>query len=143
MILNPYLSFPGNCEEAFTFYKSVFGGEFDYIGRFGEMPPQEGMPPLSEEDARKIMHVSLTIGPNQVLMGSDDGGEWGPPHVAGNNVTLSLTASTQKEADEIFAKLAEGGVITMPLENTFWGDYFGMCTDQFGIHWMMSWKEKE
>ncbi len=78
MTINPYLNFDGNCEEAFNFYKSVFGQEFMYIGRFGEMPPQEGMPPISEEFKRRIMHVSLKVG-DTILMGSDTGGDWAPP----------------------------------------------------------------
>ena len=134
--INPYLTFKGNCEEAFNHYKSVFGGEFTYIGRFGEMPPQEGKS-MPAEDADKIMHVSLPIGSNQ-LMGSDTGGEWAAHTVIGNNYSISVSADSKEDADRIFNGLAEGGNITMPLADTFWGDYFGMCTDRFGINWMMS-----
>ncbi|TKC13236.1 VOC family protein [Pedobacter polaris] len=137
---NTYLTFNGNCEEAFTFYKSVFGGEFNYIGRFNEMPPQEGSEAMSEEDGNKIMHVSLPIG-TSILMGSDTGGEWASSFVPGNNFSISITAASKAEADQLFLGLADGGTITMPLNDTFWGDYFGMLTDKFGINWMMSFNE--
>ncbi len=140
-ILNPYLTFLGNCEEAFNFYKSIFGGEFSYVGRFNEMPPQKGME-LSEEDANKIMHISLPISKETILMGSDTGGEWAPTTVVGNNITLSITAESKEEADRFFSSLSDGGKATMPMNQTFWGDYFGMCTDKFGINWMVSFNEK-
>ncbi|WP_430612281.1 VOC family protein [Flavobacterium sp. JP2137] len=137
---NTYLTFNGNCEKAFDFYKSVFGGEFTYIGRFGEMPASEDYT-VSDSDKNKVMHVSLPIG-TSVLMGSDCGGDWAPSFVQGNNFSVSVSAATKAEADQIFKALAVGGKITMPLENTFWGDYFGMLTDQFNINWMMSFDEK-
>ena len=135
--VNPYLNFKGNCEEAFNFYKSVFGGEFGYLGRFGEMPPQEGMS-MPDEDKNKIMHVSLPMSNGSMLMGSDTGGEWAPNTVIGNNISLSLNAQSRDEADKIFNALSAGGKVTMPMNDTFWGDYFGMCTDKFDINWMMS-----
>ena len=135
--INPYLTFLGDCEAAFNFYKSVFGGEFTYLGRFKDMPPQEGME-LSEADQNKIMHVSLPISKETVLMGSDTGGEWAPNTVVGNNFSLSVTAEGKEQADEFFNKLSEGGKVTMPMQEVFWGDYFGMCTDKFGINWMIS-----
>jgi PhnB protein len=133
---NTYLNFNGNCEDAFIFYKSVFGGDFNYIGRFNEMPPQEGYM-MSEEGGNKIMHVSLPIG-TSILMGSDTGGEWASSFVHGNNFSVSITADSKEEADRLFGGLAEGGNVTMALNETFWGDYFGMLTDKFGINWMMS-----
>ena len=135
--INPYLTFTGNCEEAFNFYKGVFGGEFTYIGRFNEMPPQEGATPMSEEDGNKIMHVSLPIG-NNVLMGSDTGGEWAPQAIVGNNFSISVSPDSKEDTDRMFNGLAAGGNVTMPMGDTFWGDYFGMCTDKFGINWMFS-----
>ncbi|WP_294818322.1 VOC family protein [uncultured Flavobacterium sp.] len=138
---NTYLNFNGNCEEAFNFYKSVFGGDFTYMGRFGDMPESDDYK-VPDSDRDKIMHVSLPIG-KSVLMGSDTGGEWAPAFKQGNNFSISVTAGSKEEADTLFAALAEGGNITMPLENTFWGDYFGMLTDKFGINWMMSYNENE
>ncbi len=136
--VNVYLNFNGNCEEAFNFYKSVFGGEFPYIGRFKDMPPQEGMPPLPEDMANKIMHVSLPISKETMLMGSDTGGEWAPDFVQGNNFSISINADNQEEADRLFNELSKGGKVTMPMANTFWGDYFGMFADKFAINWMVS-----
>ena len=138
---NTYLNFNGNCEAAFNFYKSVFGGEFMYMGRFGEMPNNEEYK-VPEADKNKVMHVSLPIG-TSVLMGSDCGGEWAPTFKQGNNFYVSVTADSKEEADRIFNALLAGGQITMPLANTFWGDYFGMLTDQFGINWMMSYNEQQ
>jgi PhnB protein len=135
--INPYLTFKGNCEEAFNFYKSVFGGEFTYLGRFNEMPPQEGAPSMPEEEGNKIMHVSLPIGNNQ-LMGSDTGGEWAAQTIIGNNFSVSVNPNSKEDTDRIFNALAAGGHTTMPMGDTFWGDYFGMCTDKFGINWMLS-----
>lgn len=135
-LINPYLTFNGNCEEAFNFYKSVFGGDFTYIGRFGEMPGDEANQ-MPEEQKNRIMHVSLPVS-GSTLMGSDTGGEWASHHVVGTNVSISITASSREEADRIFNGLGEGGRVTIPMNETFWGDYFGMLTDRFGIHWMMS-----
>ena len=140
--INPYLTFQGNCEEAFNYYKKVFGGEFNYMGRFSEMPPQEGVS-LSEEDGNKIMHVSLPISKDNILMGSDSGGEWAPSMVVGNNISLSVNAENKEDADRFFNLLSDGGKVTMPMDKTFWGDYFGLCTDKFGINWMISFDESK
>lgn len=137
---NTYLNFNGNCEEAFNFYKSVFGGEFTYLGRFGEMPSSDDYT-VPETDKNKVMHVSLPIG-SSVLMGSDVGGEWAPTFKQGNNFAVSISAHSRKEADRIFNFLSSSGQITMPLMDTFWGDYFGMLTDKFGINWMMSYNKQ-
>lgn len=139
-IINPYLTFKGNCEIAFNYYKSVFGGEFNYIGRFADMPPQEGVE-LSEEWKQKIMHISLPISKEVMLMGSDTGGEWASETIIGNNISLSITADSKEEADRLFEAFAKDGKINMPIAPTFWGDYFGMCTDQFNINWMVSFNE--
>jgi PhnB protein len=135
--VNIYLNFNGNCEEAFNFYKSVFGGEFSYIGRFGEMPPSEGYT-VPEEDKEKIMHVSLPIGAGTTIMGSDTGAQWAPGFVQGNNFSVSVNAESKEEAEKLFKGLAAGGTVTMPLNKTFWSECFGMFTDKFGINWMMS-----
>jgi PhnB protein len=140
--INPYLTFLGNCEEAFNYYKSVFGGEFTSFDRFGDMPPQEGITP-TEEQKNQIMHVSLPISKETVLMGSDTGGEWAPNTVVGNNFSLSVNAETKQQADHFFERLSNGGQVTMPIDKTFWGSYFGMCTDKFGINWMVSFGENQ
>lgn len=137
---NTYLNFNGNCEEAFNFYKSVFGGEFNYLGRFGDMPASDDYK-VPEADKNKVMHVSLPIG-SSILMGSDTGGEWAPGFILGNNFSISVTANSKEEADNLFNGLAEGGKITMPMASTFWGDYFGMLTDKFGVNWMFSFNEQ-
>ena len=133
-----YLTFDGNCEEAFSMYRSIFGGDYASISRFGEMPPQEGMPPVPEDQLEKIMHVSLPIGEHSLLMGSDTGGDWGKKHQPGNNFSISVDADSKEQADQYFSKLAEGGQVIMGINNTFWGSYFGMLTDRFGISWMVS-----
>lgn len=138
---NTYLTFNGNCEEAFNFYKSVFGGDFNYIGRFGEMPESEDFK-VPESDINNIMHVGLSIG-TSILMGSDTGGDWAPTFVQGNNFSVSVTAESKEEADRIYEALSKEGKITMPIDLTFWGDYFGMFTDQFGINWMVGFNEQE
>lgn len=139
--ISPYLTFAGNCEEAFLFYKSVFGGEFQYLGRFNEMPPMEGQPPMSEADGKLIMHVSLPISKETILMGSDSSEAFGHATVMGNNFSISINAASTADADRLFNGLSKGGNVTMPLEKTFWGAYFGMLVDKFGIQWMVNFDE--
>lgn len=136
--ISPYINFDGNCEEAFNFYKSVFGGEFGYVGRFNEMPPQEGQPPLPEEFGKRIMHISLPFGKDIALMGSDVLEGFGPPMVAGTNFAVSINAVNDAEADRLYKGLSAGGDASMPMAKQFWGTYFGMLTDKFGINWMIS-----
>jgi PhnB protein len=133
---NTYLNFNGNCEEAFKFYKSVFGGEFNYFGRMGEMPESENYKIL-ETDKNKVMHVSLPIG-TSVLMGSDIGHNEAATFVEGNNFLVSITPESREEADLLFAGLSAGGQVTMPMADTFWGAYYGMFIDKFGINWMIN-----
>jgi PhnB protein len=140
--VNVYLNFDGNCEEAFNFYKSVFGGDFQYVGRFNEMPAEDAKN-LREEDMDRIMHISLPISKETVLMGSDTGGEWAADYKQGNNFSISIGTSTKEEADRLFNGLSAGGTITMPLDKTFWGDYFGMFIDKFGVSWMLSFNENQ
>lgn len=139
--VNVYLTFDGNCGEAFNFYKSVFGGEFQYIGKYSEMPPQEGMPPMSEAESNKIMHVTLPISKETGLMGCDIGGESASSFKKGNNYAISINTESMEEADKLFNGLSAGGQITMPMNQTFWGSYFGMFIDKFGIAWMVSFDE--
>lgn len=141
--INPYLTFAGNCEEAFLFYQSVFGGEFPYMGRFKDMPPTEGQPPVPESEGNKIMHVCLPIGKETVLMGSDSSEAFGQVTIMGNNCSISINADSVEEADKLFNGLSAGGQITMPMNKTFWGAYFGMFTDKFGIHWMVNFDEPQ
>lgn len=141
--VNVYLTYDGNCEEAFNFYKSVFGGEFTYVGRFKEMPPQEGQPPMPEDMGNKIMHISLPISKETALMASDTGGEWASSYKQGNNFSISINAESKEEADRLYNGLSAGGQATMPMDKTFWGDYFGMFTDKFGINWMVSFNENQ
>ena len=129
-----YLTFDGNCREAFDFYRSVFGGEYAIMQTFGDAPPDIG---VSESDKDKVMHTTLSIG-DGVIMGSDTSSDFGPPHVPGNNFSLSYSTQSREETDELFAKVSEGGTVTMPLQDMFWGAYFGSCTDKFGINWMFS-----
>jgi PhnB protein len=136
--INIYLNFNGNCEEAFNFYRSALGGEFSHVGRFKDMPQPEGSEPISKEMGEKIMHISLPISKETVLMGSDTGGEWASSYQPGNNFSISITAESKEEADKLFDGLSNGGKITMPMNETFWGDYFGMFTDKFNINWMVS-----
>lgn len=138
--VNVYLTFNGNCREAFGFYRSVFGGEFPYIGIFGDMPPSEDHP-VPDEDKDKILHVTLPISGETVLMGSDTGSAWSSGFIQGNNVSVSINTESREEADRLFYGLSEGGKVTMPIADTFWGAYFGMFTDQFGIHWMVNYDD--
>ena len=137
--LHPYLVFNGNCEEAFSFYKAIFGGEFSYIGKFKDMPAEEGSDPISAEAGEKIMHVSYSIG-SSIIMGSDANPMQGNISF-GQNISLSIDAESRAEADKVFNSLAEDGQTIMPLQDTFWGAYFGMCTDKFGIQWMVNYDE--
>lgn len=132
MTLNTYLTFDGNCREAFEFYRSVFGGEFGTFQTFGDGPPDM---PVSDEERQRVMHVSLPIG-SRVLMGSDSS-SFGPPLATGNNFSLSIELESREQCDELFAKLSAGGSVVMPLQEMFWGAYFGQCTDRFGINWMV------
>lgn len=135
--LNPYLNFMGNTEEAFNFYKSIFGGEFPMVLRFKDTPEGARVP---EHEKDKIMHISLMIG-NNVLMGTDALESMGHTLKPGNNFSLSLSAESTEEADRIFNGLAAGGKVAQPLQRQFWGAYFGMLEDKYGIHWMVSFDE--
>ena len=136
--INPYLHFVGNTEEVFNFYKSVFGGEFAAVTRYGDLPGQEGCENLLEADKKKIMHIALPLSGGRVLMGTDAIGEHAADAVLGNNFSLSVSADSKEEAEKVFKGLSESGEVTMPLNDTFWGAYFGMCQDKFGIRWMVN-----
>ena len=133
-----YLNFNGNAEEAFNHYKKVFGTDWSApIARMGDMPPQPGMPALSESDKKKVMHVALpTLGGVQI-MGTDMLESMGHKLVEGNNVTISLNPDTKAEADRLYKELSDGAKDSVAPHDEFWG-YWGTCKDRFGIRWMFN-----
>ena len=138
--MNPYLNFKDSCEEAFEFYRSVFGGEFMMVMRMGDT--DMGMP-VPDEAKNLIMHVSLPIGDN-ILMGSDaPDGVCPTPLTAGNNFSVSISAESREDADRIYNGLSADGTSAMPMQEMFWGSYWGMLTDKFGINWMVEHSEQK
>ena len=133
--INPYLNFLGNTEEAFNFYKSVFGGEFIMLQRFKDTPEADKM---AKEDGEKIMHIALAVGNGTILMATDALEAFGQKINFGNNIYISLTAESKEEADKLFKGLSADGKIEMPLQDTFWGAYFGSWADKFGVQWMVN-----
>jgi PhnB protein len=133
--LNPYLNFNGNAEDAFNFYKSVFGGEFITLQRFKDTPEADRVPPADKD---KIMHIALPIGKGNILMATDAVESMGHKLVEGNNFMLSIGADSEKEADKLFNGLSTGGKVEVPMSKMFWGAYFGMFKDKFGIKWMIN-----
>lgn len=142
--VSSYLNFAGNTEEAMTFYKSVFQSEFvDGIQRFGSIPPDPQSPPISENLKNMVLHVELPIlGGSHILMATDAPTEMGFSLTQGNNMHINLEPDTRAEAERIFQALAEGGTISMPLQDMFWGAYFGSLTDRYGINWMVNHQTK-
>lgn len=138
MIVNPYLNFDGNAEEAFLFYQSVFGGEL-MIQKMAEAPGTENLP-IDEQN--RILHVGLPIGNGQFLMASDCLPSQGHVLKQGNNNYISLSTDSRVEADRIFTSLSIDGIIEMPLDDMFWGDYFGSFIDKFGVCWMISYSNQ-
>jgi len=135
MKLNVYLNFNGNTETAINFYRSVFGGELVDLMRWKEMPGAEG---VSTENGEKIMHVTLSVGDNLVLHASDVLESMGRKLVVGNNFSLMLEPASKDEADRYFKQLSVNGKIDTPMQDMFWGDYYGDLTDQFGVQWMIN-----
>lgn len=134
--INPYIHFNGNAEEAFTFYRSVFGGEFEMVARFKDLASPEH--PISEKEANKIMHIALPIGKGSILMGSDTPEFLGRHNENENRSKISITAETKEEADKLFSGLSAGGKVEMPMDAAPWGSYFGMFRDKYGFEWMVS-----
>lgn len=132
--INPYLTFNGNTEEVFSFYRSVFGGEFSDLNRFKEMHAEDELAPGEGE---RIMHIALPIGGGSVLMGSDTLSMMGEA-TAGSNFSISILPESEEEARRLFDGLSAGGQVTMPLEQAAWGALFGMFTDKYGIAWMVN-----
>jgi len=135
-----YLNFPRSTEEAFNYYKSVFGGEFSGggVARFGDFPPPEGAPQLAEEDKNLIMHIELPITGGHILMGTDAPESMGFKINQGNNVYIMLETDTRIETQQLFEALSAGGEVEMELQDMFWGAYYGSLTDKFGIKWMFN-----
>lgn len=138
-----YLNFPNKTEEAFNFYRKIFGGEFTGgIMRFRDVPPSEAMPPVPEADKDLVMHVSLPILGGFDLMGSDAPASMGFRVIEGNNFYINLEPDTRAETSRLFKALSEGGKVEQELQDMFWGDYFGSCSDKYGIQWMFNCAEK-
>lgn len=141
--VSTYLNFPRSTEEAFLFYKSVFGTDFSGpIARFSSVPPQPGQPPLAEGDRNLVMHVELPILGGHMLMGTDAPESMGFTVTPGNNVYINLEPDSRTETDALFRALSDGGDIEMPLLEMFWGGYFGSLTDRFGVRWMFNCRSK-
>ncbi|MBN7815545.1 VOC family protein [Algoriphagus pacificus] len=138
-LINPHINFNGNCEEAFHFYQSVFGGEFAMIMRFKDMASPEQ--PFAEKEANKIMHIALPIGGN-ILMGNDVPEFMGKVNEMENRSKISISASSKEEADKLFSGLSAGGTIEVPIDGSPWGSYFGMFRDKYGIEWMVDYDPK-
>jgi PhnB protein len=137
--VNPYLNFNGTTEEAFNFYRSIFGGDFVGVQRFKDMPPSEQ--PMPENEGNRIMHIALPIGETTVLMGTDISESMGQKLLMGNNVYISIHTESMGEAQRLFNALSEGGNVEMPLSKMFWGAYFASLTDKFGVQWMINYQE--
>lgn len=141
--VSTYLNFPRNTEEAFNFYKSVFGGEFKGgIKRLSEVTAQVGQPPMAEEDKNLVMHVVLPILGGYELMGTDAPESMGFKVVMGNNVYINLEPDTRVETKKLFDALSAGGKVEMEPQEMFWGDYYGSCIDKFGVQWMLNCSSK-
>lgn len=136
---NTYLNFAGTTETAFNFYRTIFGGEFvGGVARFADAPQAPGSPPISDADKKLVMHIALPITGGHMLMGTDAPESLGFKVNVGNNVHLSLEPDTRPETERLFKGLSEGGKVSMPLQDMFWGAYYGSCTDKFGVQWMVN-----
>lgn len=138
--VSTYLNFANQTEEAFNFYKSVFGTEFmgNGIMRFSDVPPAENMPPLPEADLKLVMHVALPIIGGHVLMGTDAPESMGFKVNQGNNLYICLNPDSREETKRLFNTLSKDGIVEQELQDMFWGDYYGSCRDKFGIQWMFN-----
>ena len=140
MKIHSYLNFSNKSEEAFRFYEKVLGGKLTEIHRFGGLPSQDGFE-LTPEQKNLVMHVGLELPDGQMIMASDMIAGMGPTRVVGNNISISVHPDSKQEADRVFNALAQGGTITMPIADQFWGDYFGSLTDRYGINWMVNYSD--
>ncbi|MBN2611088.1 MAG: VOC family protein [Bacteroidales bacterium] len=135
--VSTYLNFTNKTEEAFNFYKLVFGSEFEgEISRFRDIPSSAGMPPITEADKDLVMHIALPILGGHMIMGTDAPESMGFKVVNGNNVYINLQPDTREETQRLFKALSAGGTVEQELQDMFWGDYYGSCKDKFGVQWM-------
>lgn len=139
-LINPHINFNGNAEEAFTFYRSVFGGEFASIVRFKDIAGP-GMQ-IAEKEEHKIMHIALPIGKSNVLMGNDVPDFLGKVNEQENRSKIAISAESKEEADHLFNGLSAGGAVEVPMADSLWGSYFGMFRDKYGIEWMVDFDPK-
>lgn len=139
LAVNPYLSFNGNCEEAFNFYKAVFGGDFGLIARYKDIPGEV----IPDSEKEKIMHMALLLTKDVYLMGSDTSEVFGQITRFGDSVTITLCTENEAETHHIYNGLSEGGTINMPLEKTFWAELYGHFTDKFGINWAINFEKEK
>ncbi len=141
--VSTYLNFSGDTEEAFNYYKSIFGGEFTGdVSRFSDIPQPEGMLPVSDQDKDLIVHIELPLPGGHILMGSDAPESMGFKLNFGNNVHINVEPDSKEETKRLFTALSSEGKVTMELQDTFWGAYYGTCTDKFGVQWMFNFDEK-
>ena len=139
MQFSVYLTFDGRCEEAMNFYAGAFGTTIAHIQRFGDMPPSEHYT-VSDAEKNLVMHSSLVVD-GQMLMASDSGRNHNV--IVGNNVTININCKSMDEIQRLFANISEGGQVTMPLADSFWGAHFGMCTDKFDVNWMFNYEREK
>lgn len=141
--VSTYINFPGNTEEAFNFYKSVFKSEFmGEMMRYGDVPPGQSDMQVPEKDKNLVMHVTLPIMGDHYLMGTDITESMGFSVKAGNQIYITLDPDTKEETDRLFKALSEGGKVETEMQDMFWGDYYGTCVDKFGIQWMFNHTKK-
>lgn len=133
---NPYLNFKGNTEEAFQFYRQVFGGEFVSLIRFRDFP--DNNMGVAETELDKIAHIALPLGPHNLIMATDVVDSWGRPYTRGNHSYISLEVESAAEGKRIFEALSQGGTVEMPLQTTEWAERYGCCSDRFGVQWMVN-----
>ncbi len=138
-VVATYLNLPGTTEEAFAFYRSVFGTEYSWpLIRVGDMPQMDGVPALSDEAKNLVMNVGLEILAGHLLMGTDVTEEMGGPPVHGDGTSICLMPDSREDADRLFSALSEGGTVQHPMTDEVWGDYYGQFIDRFGVHWMIN-----
>jgi len=133
---NIYLTFDGDCHEAFSFYQQAFGGEFEFVGRYGDIPTDTIT--IRDDEKEKIMHITFPISAETMLMGNDHVESFGAPPIKGNNFAIYVRAEDKEKADLLFRKLSDGGRIILPMADTFWGSYHGLFVDKFGIKWKIN-----